>query len=257
MKELSGKVAIVTGASRGIGRSIALALAAVGADIVCAARTTDAAPAKLPGTIEETARQVEALGRRALAVPCDIRRADDVRALVDKTMAAFGRIDLLVNNAAVNVRAPFLETTPERWDLVLNVNLGGSVNCIRAVLPHMVERGSGNVINVSSGAVTLPEITAQLGIIGYTVSKVAVEKLTETLAIELQPQGVSMNCLRIESAVVTEGALAVDPDGDYSGWEKPEAVADAVVWLATRPAEYTGRIVTVGDVRAAYPSPSR
>jgi NAD(P)-dependent dehydrogenase (short-subunit alcohol dehydrogenase family) len=246
---LTGKVAIVTGASRGIGRSIALALAAEGADIVCAARTTDSAPAKLPGTIEETARQVEALGRRALAVACDIRSADDVRALVDKTLSAFGRIDLLVNNAAVNVRAPFLETTPERWDLVLDVNLGGSVNCIRAVLPHMVERGSGNVINVSSGAVTLPEITAQLGIIGYTVSKAAVEKLTETLAIELAPKGVSMNCLRIESAVVTEGALAVDPDGDYSGWEKPENVADAVVWLATRPAVYTGRMVTVGDVR--------
>lgn len=254
--ELSGKVAIVTGASRGIGRSIALALAAEGADLVCAARTTDDAPAKLPGTIEETARQIEAIERRpdgpsgrALAIACDIRNADDVRALIEQTMATFGHIDLLVNNAAVNVRAPFLETTPERWDLVLDVNLGGSVNCIRAVLPHMIERGSGSVINVSSGAVTLPEITAQLGIIGYTVSKAAVEKLTETLAIELQPKGVSMNCLRIESAVVTEGALAVDPDGDYSGWEQPEAVADAVVWLATRTASYTGRIITIGDVR--------
>jgi len=250
LNELGGKVAIVTGASRGIGRSIALALAAEGADVVCAARTTDSAPAKLPGTIEETARQVETLGRRALAVACDIRNADDVCALVEQTMATFGHIDLLVNNAAVNVRAPFLETTPERWNLMLDVNLGGSVNCIRAVLPHMVERGGGNVINVSSGAVTMPEISARLGITGYAVSKAAIEKLTEILALEMQPHNIAMNCLRIESAVITEGALAVDPDGDYSGWEKPEAVADVVVWLATRPPEYTGRIVTVADARS-------
>ena len=249
MSELSGKVAIVTGASRGIGRSIALALAAEGAGVVCAARSTEASPARLPGTIEETARQVEALGRRALAVACDIRREEEVQALVERTLAAFGRIDLLVNNAAVNYRAPFLETSAARWDLVLDVNLRGSVHCIRAVLPHMVQRGSGCVINISSGAVTLPEVTAQLGIIAYTVSKAALETLTETLAIELQPRGVALNCLRIESAVATEGARAVDPEGDYSGWEQPEAVADAVVWLATQPASYTGRIVTVGDVR--------
>lgn len=249
MIDLVGKVAIVTGASRGIGRHIALALANEGADVVCAARTTDIAPAKLPGTIEETARQVEAIGQRALAVACDIRSAEDVRALVDKTISAFGRIDLVVNNAAVNVRAPFLETTQERWALMLDVNLGGSVNCIRAALPHIIERGGGSILNLSSGAVTMPEISAQLGITGYAVSKAAIEKLTEILALELQPKGVSLNCLRIESAVVTEGALAVDPDGDYAGWEKPEVVADAALWLATRPPEFTGRIMTVGEIR--------
>jgi len=252
---LQGQVAIVTGASRGIGRSIALALAAEGAGVVCAARSTDASPAKLHGTVDETARQVEALGRRALAVPCDLRDDAQVQALVQRTMASFGRIDLLVNNAAVNYRAPFADTPASRWDLVLDVNLGGSVRAIRAVLPHLIERQSGAIINVSSGAVTDAQVTADLGIIAYTVSKAAVEKLTETLALELQPSGIAVNCLRIESPVATAGARAVDPEGDFSAWEQPEAVAEAVLWLATRAPDYTGRVVTVGDARRAASRP--
>jgi NAD(P)-dependent dehydrogenase (short-subunit alcohol dehydrogenase family) len=246
--QLEGRVAIVTGASRGIGRAIALALANEGAAVACAARSSDAAPAKLPGTVDETARQLEALGGRALAVPCDLRDESQVQALVERTMAAFGRIDLLVNNAAVNYRAPFAETPASRWDLVLDVNLGGSVRAIRAALPHL---DGGSVVNVSSGAVADARVTAGLGIVAYTVSKAAVEKLTETLALELQPRRIAVNCLRIESPVATEGARAVDPEGDFSAWEQPETVADAVLWLATRPPPYTGRIVTVAETRAA------
>lgn len=252
---LQGQVAIVPGASRGVGRAIALALAAEGANVVCAARSTDASPAKLPGTVDQTARQVEALGRRALAVPCDLRNESQVQALVERTMTSFGRIDLLVNNAAVNYRAPFVDTPASRWDLVLDVNLGGSVRAIRAVLPHMLERQRGAIVNVSSGAVTDAQVTADLGIIAYAVSKAAVEKLTETLALELQPSGIAINCLRIESPVATEGARAIDPEGDFSAWEQPEAVAEAVVWLATRPPSYTGRIVTVGEARREAAQP--
>jgi len=247
--ELEGRVAIVTGASRGIGRSIALVLAAAGADVVCAARSTDASPSRLPGTVDQTARQVEALGRRALAAPCDLRDESQVRALVERTMASFGSVDLLINNAAVNYRAPFVETPAARWDLVLDVNLGGSVRAIRAVLPHMIERGSGAIVNVSSGAVTDARVSADLGIIAYTVSKAAVEKLTETMALEVEPRGIAVSCLRIESPVATEGARAVDPGGDVSAWERPEAVAEAVLWLATRAPDQTGRIVTVGEAR--------
>lgn len=249
--KLEDAVAVVTGASRGIGRATALALAGEGADVVCAARSTEAVPSKLPGTIEETARQIEALGRHALAVPCNISQEEQVEALAERTLADFGRIDILVNNAAVNYWAPFVETPTKRWDLVLNVNLRGTVLCTKAFLPPMLEQGSGRIINVSSGAATDVQATVELGIIPYSVSKAAVEKLTEGLALELRPRDIAVNCLRIEMGIATEGARLMNPDIDYSGWEKPEAAAEAILWLATRELSYTGHIVTIAEVRDA------
>ncbi len=241
-------VAIVTGASRGIGRHIALALARDGMDIVCAARSTKDAPSKLPGTIEETAEQVEALGGRALAVACDIRDEAQVDAMIAQTIDAFGRLDVLVNNAAVVAPAPFAEITTKRWDLMLDVNLRGTMLCSRAVLPQMIEQGAGRIINISSGAVTDAEVTARLGIIPYAVSKAAVEALTEALAVELQPRGIMVNCLRIESAIATEGAKLADPGVDTE-WEQPETAAEAVRWIASREVNFTGRVVTMAEVR--------
>ncbi|MCI0856842.1 MAG: SDR family NAD(P)-dependent oxidoreductase [Chloroflexi bacterium] len=247
---MASPVAIVTGASRGIGRHIALALARDGMDIVCAARSTRDAPSKLPGTIEETASEVEALGRRALAVPCDIRQEDQVAELVRRAAEELGRIDLLVNNAAVVAPAPFSEITTKRWNLMLDVNLGGTALCCRTVLPVMLKQGSGRIINVSSGAVTDPALAAQLGIIPYAVSKAAVEALTTALAHELQPRGIAVNCLRIESAIATEGAKLADP-GVESEWEQPETAADAVRWLAAQDIAYTGHVMTMAEARAA------
>ncbi|MEX1255378.1 MAG: SDR family NAD(P)-dependent oxidoreductase [Dehalococcoidia bacterium] len=246
---LQGQVAIVTGASRGIGRVTALALAADGADVVCAARTTDAAPAKLPGTVEETARQVRALGQRALALPCDVSQQAEVDALVERTIAEFGRVHILINNAAVNYRAPFADTPIGRWDLLMNVNLRGPVLCTQAVLPHMLKQGGGRIVNLSSGAVTMPEVSAELGITAYAASKAALEMMTKVLGLELAASQIAVNCLRIESAVVTEGALFIDPEGDYSGWETPEAVAEAIVRLIEQPASYTGRVITIAEAR--------
>jgi NAD(P)-dependent dehydrogenase (short-subunit alcohol dehydrogenase family) len=199
--------------------------------------------------VEETARQVEALGRRALSLQCDVSRQTDVEALVERTVAEFGRIDILVNNAAVNYRAPFVDTPIGRWDLLMNVNLRGPVLCTQAALPHMIQRGGGRIINLSSGAVTMPEVSAQLGISAYAASKAALEMLTQVLGYELAPKGIAVNCLRIESAVVTEGALFIDPEGDYSDWETPENVAEAVLRLIALPASYTGRIMTMSEVR--------
>ena len=245
-------VAIVTGASRGIGRHIALALARDGMDIVCAARSTRDSPSKLAGTIDETASEVQTLGQRALAVLCDIRQEDQVAELTRRAAEELGRIDVLVNNAAVVVPAPFSEITARRWDLMLDVNLGGAVLCTRAVLPKMLEQGAGRIINVSSGAVTDPALSAQLGIIPYAVSKAAVETLTTALAHELQPGGIAVNCLRIESAIATEGAKLADPGVD-SGWEQPETAADAVRWLAAQDTSYTGHVITMAEARDALP----
>jgi NAD(P)-dependent dehydrogenase (short-subunit alcohol dehydrogenase family) len=133
-------VAVVTGASRGIGRAIAVALAQAGADVVCTARSTEAQPHKvLPGTIEDTARKVQALGRRALAIPVDVSKEDEVEAMTRRVLDEFGRLDILVNNAAIAAPGSFLEVPVRRWDLVMNVNLRGAYLCARAS-PSMIEK---------------------------------------------------------------------------------------------------------------------
>jgi NAD(P)-dependent dehydrogenase (short-subunit alcohol dehydrogenase family) len=250
---LNDSVAVITGASRGIGRATAMAMARAGVNVVCVGRSTDATPSKLPGTIDETAREVEALGDRtrsvrALAVPCDVSLGGDVEALRERVIAEFGRVDLLLNNAAVNYRAPLAEVPVERWDQMMNVNLRGAFLCARAFLPHM--RPGSSIINVSSGAAAEPALSAELGIIPYAVSKAALESLAQSLAEELRERQIAVNGLRIESAVATEGARAVDPKGDYSSWETPESVADAIVWMAGRDTSWTGKIVTVGEVKS-------
>jgi len=250
---LAGQVAVVTGASRGIGRAIAVEFARAGADIVVAARSSEKAPSKLPGTIEETARQVEAAGRRpngrpsgrALAVPMDVTDEAQVQAMAQRTLDEFGRADILVNNAGISFPAPFSQTPLKRWDLVMNVNLRGPIMCTQAFLPHMLERGSGRIINISS---YLAEVLMP-GMMSYSVSKIALEKFTQALAAELEPKSIPVNALRIEMWIATEGAQYSNPNIDYSTWEKPEAASEATLWLATRDPSYTGQVVTIAEVR--------
>ena len=242
---LSGQVAVVTGASRGIGRAIAVEFAKAGADIVISARSSESAPSKLPGTIEETARAVEATGRRAIAVPTDVTDEAQVQAMAQRTLDEFGRVDILVNNAGISFPAPFSQTPLKRWDLVLNVNLRGPVMCTQAFLPRMLEQGSGRIINISS---YLAEVLMP-GMMSYSVSKIALEKFTQALAAELQPKSIPVNALHIEMNIATEGWRFRNPDIDYSNWEKPEAAAEATLWLATRDPSYTGRVVTIAEVR--------
>src|SRR5438094_3131745 len=171
---LRDRVAIVVGASRGIGRAYALALARAGAAVVVAARTVRppeapevaAVPAGrrhlfglLPGTIGEVARAIESEGGRALAVECDIRREDDVRRLIERTLAELGRIDVLVNNAAVFPRYESLAVPLEDWDYNLAVNVRGPYLTMRHVLPHMMERRSGSISNMSSNNAKPTKIT--------------------------------------------------------------------------------------------------
>ncbi len=209
---LFGSVAVVTGASRGIGRAICIALARAGADIVVASRSTDAAPSKLPGTIESVAREIEALGRRAVAVQVDVSDDGSVDELARAAIAEFGSVDVLVNNAAYLFRAPLRETPIGRWDRVLNVNLRGPLVCTRAFLPAMIGRGRGRIVNISSSAadMVLP------GIVSYSVSKAGLEALTRGLAAELERSGVAVNALQVDRAVATEGAIAMSPGEDYS-----------------------------------------
>jgi len=244
-KPLQEQVAVVTGASRGIGKAIAIEFARAGAHVVVTARTTESARSKLPGTIEQTARQVEALGRRALAIPTDVTSEEQVLEMARQTLKEFGRCDILVNNAGVSFPAPFHETPLRRWDLVMNVNLRGPVMCMQAFLPSMIERQSGRIINVSSflAEVMLP------GMISYSVSKIALERLTQYTGQELKPHNIPVNALRIEVNIATEGWMFRNPSVDFSTWEKPEAASEATLWLATRDPSYTGRVVTIGEIR--------
>jgi len=244
-RPLEGQVAVVTGASRGIGRAIAIDFARAGADVVVSARSSESAPSRLPGTIEQTAREVEATGRRALAVATDVTDEAQVQTLAERTLTAFGRIDILVNNAGISFPAPFAQTPLKRWDLVMNVNLRGPVMCTQAFLPRMLEQGGGRIINISS---YLAEAMMP-GMMSYSVSKIALEKLTQYLAAELQPEHIAVNALRIELMIATEGWQFRNPDVDYSTWDKPDAASEATLWLATRDLSYTGRVVTIAEVR--------
>src|SRR3989304_5578915 len=226
---LLDQVAVVTGASRGIGRAIAIDFARAGADVVVSARSSESAPSKLPGTIEQTAREVEGPGRRALAVATDVTDEAQVQALAERTLAEFGRVDILVNNAGISFPAPFAQTPLKRWDLVMNVNLRGPVMCTQAFLPRMLEQGAGRIINISS---YLAEAMMP-GLMAYSVSKIALEKLTQYLAEELQPKHIAGNALRIELMIATEGWQFRNPDVDYSTWDKPDAASEAPRWLGS------------------------
>jgi citronellol/citronellal dehydrogenase len=145
---LQGRVAIVTGSSRGIGRAIALGLARAGCAVVVAAKSTDSTE-RLPGSVYTVAAEVEALGAAALAVPTDVRDADQLDALAARARARFGRVDILVNNAGAMWWRPLLETPAKRFDLVMGVNARAAFLLCRAVLPAMIERRWGHVVNLS------------------------------------------------------------------------------------------------------------
>ncbi len=244
---LKDQVAVVTGASRGIGRQIAIDFANAGAHVVVTARSSESTPSKLPGTIEDTAREVEALGRRALAIPMDVTSEEQIGEMVRRTLAEFGRCDILVNNAAISAPAPFHETPLKRWDLVMNVNLRGPVMSMQAFLPSMIERKSGRIINISS--ILAEEVISPM--VSYSVSKVALEKLTQYAGLELKQYNIPVNCLRIEMSIATEGWMYRNPGMDFSDWEKPDAASEATLWIATQPVEWTGNVVTIADARAA------
>jgi len=177
----------------------------------------------------------------------DVTNQEQVEEMARRTLEAFGRCDILVNNAGISSPAPFHETPLRRWDLVLNVNLRGPVMCMQAFLPHMLERRSGRIINISSflAEVMLP------GMVSYSVSKVALEKLTQYAGDELKAHSIPVNALRIELNIATEGWMFRNPGMDFSGWDKPEAASEATLWIATQPLSYTGNVVTIGEIRAA------
>jgi NAD(P)-dependent dehydrogenase (short-subunit alcohol dehydrogenase family) len=239
-------VALVTGASRGIGRRLCIDLAGVGYDVVCAARTTREVGSRLPGTVDETAAAVEAAGGRAMPVGLDVQDEAAVGALAERVYREWGGCDLVVNNAAVAPPKPALEDTIKRWRLAVDVNVNGPFYTSYHFGRRMRDAGEGRIINVSS----LVSVRPDFGRPSYTATKRALEGLTEALAHELRGK-VAVNCIRIEIPIWTEGFDATLPkDYDTSAFEDPVVMSDATLWMAKQGLAYTGNIVEIHELRA-------
>ena len=253
---LSDRVAIVGGASRGIGKDVALALAAEGAKIVVVARSEVEPDPRLPGTIHQTVADIEAVGGQALAIKADISNEEQVDDIVKRTLDAYGRIDILINNAAVLVPRNILELPTKHIDLHNKVNIKGPILCIRAVLPTMLEQQQGWVINVSSRAAVFPGPGPYKDVVPtrafmYAATKAALERLTQSLAVEYQNQGISFNVLSPIGRIRTPGNVfgMTRPGATPEPFEVAEAMGKAAVFICRQePHTYTGNILFDEDV---------
>jgi len=241
--QLDGKVALVTGASRGLGRAIALGLARAGADVaVCARSATDLA---------ETGRAIEALGRRTLVVPTDVTDEAQVDDLAEAVIDALSRVDILVNNSGTVLVKPLLDTETADWRRVIDTNLTGTYLCCRALGAHMVAQHSGRVINIAS----IDGLKGSANVTAYSASKGGVVALTRALALEWARHGVTVNAIApgyfdtamsrqgLDDPAVRERILKLIPMRRVGD---PEEIAPLAVYLASEASAYmTGEVIAI------------
>jgi len=248
MNTLKGKTLLITGASRGIGLAIALRAARDGANVAIAAKSAVPNP-KLPGTIHSAAAAVDTAGGHGLAVKCDIREEDDVRAAVDATVAHFGGIDILVNNASAIWLRGALDTPMKRFDLMNQVNARGSFLCAQACLPHLLKSANPHILTLAPPPSLDPKWWGPHT--GYTLAKMGMSFVTLGLAAEFGAQGVAINALWPRTIIATD-ALNMIPGIDLARCRKPEIVADAAHAILTRPARgFAGNFLLDEDVLRA------
>lgn len=250
--DIAGRTALVTGGSRGIGRAIALGLAGAGCDVVIAARGADA--------LHEVAREIEALGQRALPVALDLTLPGMAESLVTQTIAAFGRLDIVVNNLGGSAPAnkPFMETEPKDWRGVMGINLYPAIETSRLAVPHLRAQGGGAIVIISS-------IYGREsgGFAGYNVAKSAMISLSKAMARELAPDGIRVNAVapgsimfpggswerRQKADPVAIGAM-VERELPFGRFGRPEEVADVVTFLCSSRASWvSGACIPVDGVQ--------
>jgi citronellol/citronellal dehydrogenase len=247
--QLEGRTAIVTGASRGIGKEIAVLFAREGARVAVAARTEHKGEHELAGSIDETVAQIRAGGGEAISVRCDVSRLDDIERLVETARKEFGPVDVLVNNAALTYFIPVQDFPLRRWQKMLAVDLTAPFLLIQAVLPDMLAAGRGHIINISSRAAIHPQgppyaVEGRGGTV-YGMVKAGLERLTTGLAHELFGTGIAVNVLSPDSVVATPGVLyhRLIPSADDPRAEPVEYMAKAVLFLAgCDPKVHTGLV---------------
>ena len=241
--DLTGRTAVVIGATSGLGKAIALGLADAGADVVPTGRRANMAA--------EAAREIEARGRRSLVIAADVSDTSSIQELADTVVERFGKVDILVNAAGRTIRRPTLDVSDDEWDGIMDTNLTGMLRGCRAFGRHMIERRYGRIINVGS----LTSVVALYEVAAYGASKAGVAALTKSLAIEWAPHGVCVNAILpgVFRTALNEGLL----DGTERGREllvrtpmrrfgQPEEVAGAAVFLASEAAGFvTGHLLAV------------
>ena len=239
--KLNGKVAVVTGAAQGIGKAVAILLARNGADMVVSDVNLEKAG--------ETAKEIEAIGRKAMAIRVDVAHLGDVEQMVDAVLEGFGRIDILVNNAGITRDKLILRMTEEDWDAVLSINLKGTFNCTKAVVKQMSKQRSGKIVNIAS-------VSGEMGNAGqanYSASKAGVIGLTKTIAREFAQRGINVNA--VAPGYIQTPMTETLPDKVKEELRRmiplerlglPEDVAEAVLFLVSETSSYiTGQVLNV------------
>jgi len=252
---MEGHVAIVTGASRGIGQRIAELFAEEGAAVALVARTVEPGTSSLPGSMDEVIDRIKSKGGQAVAIPADLTNPDDVETIVERAEAALGPVDTLVNNAGVNFYGPALAIPDRRFGVMMQMMVRAPFRLCQLAVPGMIERRRGWVLNITSKQARHPmgppyPDWASDGSVPYGMCKAALDRLTTGLAAEVYPHGVSVNALGTMGLVMTPGVAAVSPHTpDNAPVEPDDAMAEAALQLCSAPSgSVTGQITYSMDL---------
>ena len=256
---LNGKVAVVTGGSRGIGRAICMGLADAGAQVVVSARTEVDVSIGTEfekygaGTIGDTVRRIEEVGGVALPIRCDVADADEVQQLVEATLERFGSIDILVSNAGIDCESSVVDLEIESLDRCLRVNVRGPLLLCKFALPSMISRGAGgSIFCITSGAAR----AYRQGRVGYSMSKAALERAFLSLAEEVRPHNIAVNVLspgRVDTWMNRRGDW---PGTEHIPMTQPDVVIPPAVWLAAQKGEtFTGQLVERAEFGSVWGQP--
>jgi citronellol/citronellal dehydrogenase len=248
---LKGRIALITGGSRGIGKAIALRLAKEGVQIAIAAKTTEPHP-RLEGTIYSAAEEIQALGVRTLPIQCDIRDEAQVQSAVDQVVQTFGGLDILVNNASAISLTPTLQTEPKRYDLMQDIQVRGTFFMSRACIPHLKNSDHAHILNLSPPINLNPKWLAQH--LAYTISKYGMSMIVMGLAEELKKDSIAANALWPKTTIATAAVRnLLGGDMLMQMSRKPDIVADAAFYILSRPPqECTGNFFLDEEVLAQH-----